>query len=73
MNRIITKVKKKARGFENKSVENSTGWRAVLADIQSGIERLESLVPIVKGKIERGEPWPGTQSDGQSSERQHSV
>jgi hypothetical protein len=56
MTKIVTKVNKKAR---KKSVENATGWSAVLFDLQREIGRLESLVPIVERKIERGEPWPG--------------
>jgi len=70
---IITKVKKKAIVCENKFVQNGIGWGAVLADINSEIGRLQELVPIVQRKIERGEPWPGTQSESQTSEPCHSV
>ncbi|HZW93611.1 MAG TPA: hypothetical protein VFF64_11730 [Candidatus Eremiobacteraceae bacterium] len=70
MKNIITKVKKKASG---KSPQNLSGWNAVLADIKVGIERLESLVPIVEGKIRRGEAWPVTQSADQSAETCHII
>ncbi len=70
MRTIITKIKKSAR---EKSVEKATGWESVLTDIQNQIERLKSFLPIVERKIERGEPWPGTQSQGQDPGQQHSV
>ena len=73
MSHSITKVKTKAMDFEKLSVENCVGWEAVLADIQARIHRLGRLVPIVEGKIKRGEPWPGTQLAGQDSGPQHSV
>jgi hypothetical protein len=60
--RIITKVNKSAIPCENIPVENYPSWAGVLADIQAEIERLKTLVPIVERKMERGEPWPGTQS-----------
>ncbi len=69
MIKLITKVKKNAR---EKSKEGTTGWRAVLDDIQTQIERLQRLIPIVERKIECNEPWPGMQSRGQNSEQQHS-
>jgi len=42
-------------------------------DLRREIERLEEMVPIVERKIERGEPWPGTQSENQTQDEQHSV
>jgi hypothetical protein len=68
MTTIVTKVKKKARGPEEIFVENIPGWKAVLADLCVEIERLQKLVPIVERKIERGEPWPGSQLANQRSE-----
>jgi hypothetical protein len=73
MTRSITKVKNNAIGRQEISVENVPSWQATLVDICDEIERLQKLVPIVKRKIERGEPWPGTQSQGHDSDRQHSV
>jgi hypothetical protein len=73
MTKIVTKVKEKARGPEEISVENVPGWAAVLVDLHREIQRLQYLVPIVERKIERGEPWPGAQSQDQHSEQQHSV
>jgi hypothetical protein len=73
MRKIITKVNKNATLCENISVENRPSWAGVLADLRAYIERLEVLVPIVERKIARGEPWPGTQSENQTSESCHSV
>jgi len=73
MNISITKVKKKAIGRKNNSVEVVPSWRGVLEDVQANIERLKQLVPIIERKIKRGGPWPGTQSQDQNSEEQHSV
>jgi hypothetical protein len=73
MTKIVTKVKNNARGQEEISVENTSGWKAVLVDLRGEIERLQKLVPIVERKIERGEPWPGTQGDNQTSESCHNV
>lgn len=66
MSKSITKVKKKARGLQEISVENTPGWRSVLTDLNCEIERLRALVPIVERKIKRGEPWPTEQSATQN-------
>jgi hypothetical protein len=73
MTKIVTKVKNKARGAEEISVEKVLGWGAVLVDIRIQIQRLQNLVPIIERKIERGEPWPTEQSTDHSREQRHSV
>ena len=72
MGRIITKVKKKARK-KSLPYENIPGWEGMLVELSDRIRRLQELVPIVEGKIERGEPWPETQLPDQNSNQQHSV
>jgi hypothetical protein len=62
--KVKTQVKRKIK---------AVGWSAVLDDLRAEIGRLETLVPVVEGKIKRGEPWPGTQSSDQNSEQQHSA
>jgi hypothetical protein len=59
MSTSITKVKKKASKLFNDSGTKVTGWKAVLADIQRDIGKLQQFGSIVEQKIERGEPWPG--------------
>ena len=62
--KVKTGVKEKVRLF---------GWEAVLADLKRDELRLQSLVSIVERKIKKGEPWPGTQSENQTSDSCHSV
>jgi hypothetical protein len=71
MSRIITKVKKCAR--EKCKESKKLGWNDVLEDIKSEMSKLTEFARIVERKIERGEPWPGTQSSDQSQEQQHNV
>jgi hypothetical protein len=71
MSLIITKVKKYAR--KKRKENKTTGWPTVLEDIHRDISQLLEFARIVDRKIERGEPWPGTQSADQNSESCHSV
>lgn len=76
MPKTITNVK---TGVKKKIQPATPSWRAVLADIQYDIGRLEQMARIVERKIEAGEPWLGSvtrlhaQSEGQHEEQQHSV
>jgi hypothetical protein len=64
MTQNITKVKK----FGKRILPEFSGWERVRTDIQTRIEELTSLLPVVERKIAANEPWPGTQSPDQKSE-----
>jgi len=56
-----------------KSVENIRSWEDAAAHAKKRIKELRQSLRVFEAKVKRGEPWPGTQSDGQDSEQQHSV
>ncbi|HET9407675.1 MAG TPA: hypothetical protein VFO39_10595 [Candidatus Sulfotelmatobacter sp.] len=51
MPRIVTKVNEEVKPVV-------AGWEKVLDDLQSRIQELNKLVPIVQRKIKNGESWP---------------
>ncbi|HSZ62030.1 MAG TPA: hypothetical protein VK828_09535 [Terriglobales bacterium] len=56
-----------------KSVENIKSWEDAAAHAKRRIKELQQSLRVFEGKVKRGEPWPGTQSQGQESEQQHGV
>jgi hypothetical protein len=62
MTNSITKVTNLSSTKIKKDEKNLTGWHAVLRDIENDIQTLMGHRAIVRRKIEKGEPWPG--SDG---------
>lgn len=54
------------------SVTKSIGWEAAIEDAEKHIERLRGVIAACEEKKKKGEPWPGTQSEGQESGQQHS-
>jgi hypothetical protein len=52
MIQTITKVKTKSRTI--------VGWPQVLEDLQNDRDHLDRFIVIVKRKIAREEPWPGS-------------
>ena len=70
MKRIITKVK---TSVKNKMHQSQPGWSSVLSDLRLDEAKLQALISIVERKIERREPWPGSQSASQNLDQQHSV
>ena len=61
----LTKVKIKVK---SKIQEKEVGWRWVLEDLRIEESKVKNLIEAVNRKIEKGEPWPGSNSG-----QQHSV
>jgi hypothetical protein len=55
------------------SAKNLSGWDQVILEAQRRIKELRFTIKIYRERKARGEPWPGTQSQGQDSGQQHSV
>lgn len=60
--------------------KSANGWAAAMIEAERQIVQykrkiyeLGESLKIMRTKIADGEPWPGTQSDAQTSTEQHSV
>ncbi len=53
--------------------KRQTGWDKAIQEAKRSIDKLETAINVFEKKKAAGEPWPGTQSQGQDSVQQHSV
>ena len=49
------------------------GWDAAIQTAREQIQKLETSIKVFEKNKAAGEPWPGMQSVGQTSEPCHSV
>lgn len=56
-----------------KMARTQGGWDAAIEDAREDIKKLETAISVFEENKLKGEPWPGAQSNGQSSEPCHSV
>lgn len=49
------------------------GWDSAITDARKDIKRLEIAISVFEENKRNGEPWPGTQSESQTSDPCHSV
>ena len=62
-------------GKHNRKTDEDSvlGWDAMIRDARKRIEDLNFSIKVFEKKKATGEPWPGTQSVGYVTEKQHSV
>jgi predicted nucleic acid-binding Zn-ribbon protein len=58
---------------DNVVKKNLSKWDTAIEDAKKGIRRLEIAIEDCRAKKAAGEPWPGSQLEGQNSESCHSV
>jgi hypothetical protein len=56
-----------------KSKIQTTGWDAAIADAKLNIKRLQVAISVFEENKAKGDPWPGSQVDNQTTKSCHSV
>jgi hypothetical protein len=62
------------RKVPSKAANNKRNtWDEAITDARLKIAALRKTIQVYEIRRDAGDPWPGGQSEGHTSERQHSV